>query len=393
MPQAWKLRGALDENRLEESLRELIRRHESLRTSFTFRGGELVQVIHREPEWELERYPVTEEERLPERIASFVRPFDLGKAPLFRAALILLETEGHLMVMDLHHIISDGVSMEVLMRDWSALYRGEELEAPRIQYKDYAVWQQSESRRKAMEKQEGYWMQRFADGVPVLELPTDFPRPAVAQFKGAVTEFRADEALTAEAKRLALETDTTLYTVLLAAYHVLLSKYSGQDDIVIGTAVAGRPHADLEQVVGMFVNTLALRHQSRPEESFRDFLARVRKQVVQAQEHGDYPFEELVERLELPRDLGRHPLVDTLFVMQNMDHGGFQLPGIDVEPYKAEWHHAKYDLMVAGVEGEELSFYCGVSDGPLPDRDHLPDDSPFLAFIGANHFRSGPEDR
>ncbi|WP_229736224.1 condensation domain-containing protein, partial [Kroppenstedtia guangzhouensis] len=111
MPQAWKLRGALDENRLEESLRELIRRHESLRTSFTFRGGELVQVIHREPEWELERYPVTEEERLPERIASFVRPFDLGKAPLFRAALIPLETEGHLMVWDLHHIISDGVSM------------------------------------------------------------------------------------------------------------------------------------------------------------------------------------------------------------------------------------------------------------------------------------------
>nr|WP_233568212.1 condensation domain-containing protein [Cohnella faecalis] len=173
--------------------------------------------------------------------------------------LLELEPERQVLLYDMHHIISDGVSMDILVREFVGLYGGQTLPAPRLQYKDYAVWQQAFMQSEAMKRQETYWLETFSGELPVLEMPTDYPRPAVQSFKGDQIQFELDGELSAGLNRIAAETGTTLYMVLLAGYSVLLSKYTGQEDIVVGTPIAGRPHADVENIIGMFVNTLAMR--------------------------------------------------------------------------------------------------------------------------------------
>ncbi|MED2910653.1 condensation domain-containing protein, partial [Bacillus thuringiensis] len=191
------------------------------------------------------------------QVEAFVRPFDLEQAPLLRVGLIEVEENHHLLLFDMHHIISDGVSMNVLVQEFARLYEGDSLPELRIQYKDYAAWQQSLAQSETMRKQEAFWLETFAGDIPVLELPTDYARPALQSFAGDVVHAELDSDVTAGLRRIAADTGATMYMVLLAAYTALLSKYTGQEDIVVGTPIAGRPHADLEPLIGMFVGTLA----------------------------------------------------------------------------------------------------------------------------------------
>ena len=259
IPGVMVIEGGLDRKRLETVFQELVDRHEAFRTSFEMKGGEPVQRIHHRVELTL-HYREAAENEIDNIIQEFIRPFDLSQAPLLRVGLIKINELKHILMYDMHHIISDGTSMAILIREFINLYQGQSLPELRIQYKDFAVWQNELFKRGKIRKQEEYWLARFAGEIPVLNLPTDYTRPAVQSFEGDRIALNLGPELAAGINRLASETGSTLYMVLLAAYNVLLSKYSGQEEIIVGTPIAGRPHADLERMIGMFVNTLAMRN-------------------------------------------------------------------------------------------------------------------------------------
>ncbi|XAK55835.1 amino acid adenylation domain-containing protein [Bacillus inaquosorum] len=342
MPAVLELEGALDVAKMSAVCKELIRRHEPLRTSFVSGAeGEPVQRIHTEVPFTLSTETAIEE---------FVRPFDLSQAPLFRAGLIKVANEKHVLLVDMHHIISDGVSVQLLIREFTDLYANRQLKPLRIQYKDYAVWQQQFKKGDSYQKQEIYWRQQFSGDLPVLELPTDKRRPAERQFAGGKVTFQMDKELTSRIKRLAHKNSSTLYMTLLALYSAFLSRLSGQDDIVIGSPIAGRPHADLEAVLGMFVNTLALRTRPDGNKTFEEFLKEVRQTALEAYEHQDYPFEELVDKLGVQREMSRNPLFDTTLVLQNMEQQKLKMK--DVELQWSDLHHpiSKFDISLYVTE-------------------------------------------
>ncbi|KPV55997.1 fusaricidin synthetase, partial [Paenibacillus sp. A3] len=358
MPGVMKLEGPLDRARMEEAFRRLIARHETLRTSFdTVNGGEPVQRLHEDVRFSVEFMQAGEEEAAG-LVQGFVRPFDLTQAPLFRVGLIENGQDRHILMFDMHHIISDGTSIGVLVQEFVRLYGREDLPPLAIQYKDYAVWQQGQKQSERYRRQENYWLDVFSRDLPVLDLPTDYARPAVRSFSGSVYEFVLDRGRSEGLRRLAAQSGTTLYMVLLAAYTALLGKYSGQEDIVVGTSIAGRPHADLGGLIGMFVNTLAIRNYPSGEKTFLDYLQDVREHALQAYENQDYPFEELVEKLNIPRDMSRNPLFDTLFVLQNTEQKEQRIAGLQLVPYPQEHTVSKFDLTLhASEEGETIG--CG----------------------------------
>ncbi|MED1913794.1 non-ribosomal peptide synthase/polyketide synthase [Bacillus thuringiensis] len=360
--------GTLNVKRMEEVFRQLISRHSTLRTSFEMVDSEPMQRIQDTVRFEIEMAkmqdiqaetdPLAVKVKMEELISSFVRPFDLQVAPLLRVQLVDLGVQGveqepqYLLMLGMHHIISDGVSMGVLTDEFIHLYRGEQLSPLRIQYKDYAVWQQSESQQDWMKHQETYWLDNFKGEVPVLDLPTDYTRPAVRSTAGDTVEFVLEKDVSERLKELAAQTGSTLYMVLLAAYTALLHQYTGQDDIIVGTPIAGRPHADLEPILGMFVGTLALRNYPKAELTFRSYVGEVKTRALQAYEHQNYPFEELVEKLNVKRDMSRNPLFDTMFVLQNTKEAELTLAGLSFRSYEMEQSPAKFDLTLEANEEE-----------------------------------------
>ncbi|MDF9413134.1 amino acid adenylation domain-containing protein, partial [Brevibacillus laterosporus] len=353
MPLFLEVEGALEIDKLHLALEKLVERHESLRTSFHMVDEELMQQVHEEVAWDLEIMDGTEGD-LASITAGFIRPFDLSQAPLFRAGIVRIRPERFLFMLDMHHIISDGVSTNVLFQDITQLYQGKDLPPLPIQYKDYAVWQQADAQVTRLQDQESYWLHQFAGEASVLEMPTDFPRPAVQQFEGDVWTFEIDADILSQLKKLSVSQGSTLYMTLLSAYQVLLAKYTGQDDIIVGSPIAGRPHADVESIVGMFVNTLALRGQPVGEQTFITYLAQVKEQVLQAYANAEYPFEKLVEKLDLQRDMSRHPLFDTMFTLQNMEMTDIDLAGLTFKPFDFEWKNAKFDMDWTMLEEETL---------------------------------------
>ncbi|QCT30034.1 non-ribosomal peptide synthetase [Bacillus velezensis] len=348
MPAVLELTGPLDRGRLEETFRQLIERHESLRTSFeTGPDGEPVQRIHDSVPFQLDEA---------ESADAFVRPFCLEEAPLFRAALVKESDKRHLLLTDMHHIISDGVSVNTLIKEFGELYAGRSLAPMRLQYKDYAVWQRSFQEKEGYQKQEAYWLKRLEGELPVLELPADKPRPAVRSFAGGSVSCTLDAETASGLHRIARDHGSTLYMVLLAAYNTLLARLSGQEDIIVGSPIAGRPHKDLEPILGMFVNTLAIRTEPKGDKRFTDYLAEVRQAALEAYEHQDYPFEELVERLGVQRDTSRNPLFDVMFVLQNMERESLVLNKLHLAQAADTSHKtAKFDATLYASEGSDGS--------------------------------------
>lgn len=349
IPAVFTLEGTLDLPKLEGTLRSLVARHEILRTVFVLEDLEIHRKVLETIDISLKSYMILEDETA-EFIHQFIRPFDLAAGPLFRVAVVQSETQVRLL-FDMHHLVTDGVSMENLVREMNALYAGEELPSLPIQYKDYAVWQQEWRHSSAYVKQKEFWLGQFRDEPDILEIPSDFVRPAVKSFEGERHQFTMNASLSAGIRKLAAETGATPFVVLLASYHILLSKYSGQDDFVIGTPVAGRSQAGLEQLLGMFVNTLPLRNRCEAEESFLGFAGRVREQVLNAFEHQDYPFEELLEVLELKRDMSRNPLFDHMFTYQAENSNLPELDDLKLKACSYEHRTSKMDLSLE-VSGE-----------------------------------------
>ncbi|MCP5050077.1 MAG: amino acid adenylation domain-containing protein, partial [bacterium] len=280
MPGVFRLDGALDKDKLESAFRELIRRHESLRTSFHLVREESVQQVHPAVPFDIRYRDITDGSASPDQIIDrFIRPFDLSAAPLLRVQLVTMEEERHLLLFDMHHIISDGVSMEIFTREFMALVEVKQLpeRCTGLQYKDYSHWQNQRLSTDHLKRRETYWLQQFEDDVPRLELPYDFPRPAVKSHRGGSEEFVLEAGLFRRLKQVTHETGTTPFMVLLAMFNLLLAKLSGQEDIVVGSAAAGRKQPDRESIVGIFINTLALRNYPSIEKPFSQFLAEVKR--------------------------------------------------------------------------------------------------------------------
>ncbi len=320
-----ELKGPLDRHRCETAFRKLIQRHESLRTSFRLIGDQLVQVIHdldsidfQIPYIVVEGSSQTRTRDIKKIVDQFIQPFDLSKAPLIRVSLVKTGKDKHLLLLDIHHIVSDGMSEIVLTNDFIRLYDGKELPGIKLRYRDYSQWLDRLDRLGKIEDQEEYWLNRFNGELPVLELPLDFPRPPQQQFAGDIVGFIIGKETNQQLNRLAKGTGTTLFMVLLAMYNVLLHKYTGQEDIIVGSIIAGRTHVELENVAGFFAKTLAMRNYPTGSQSFNLFLEQLKNSTLEAFENQSYPFDRLVKKLELTRDRSRNPLFDTAFLLLNM---------------------------------------------------------------------------
>ncbi|HEU4880987.1 MAG TPA: condensation domain-containing protein, partial [Longimicrobium sp.] len=367
IPAALRLTGALDERALERALGEIVRRHEALRITFGEVDGSPVQVIapfdgFALPVEDLSGLGDADREAAAKRRAGdeASHAFDLSAGPLFRAALLRLGEEDHVLLLTMHHIVSDGWSMGVLFRELSALYEayreGRESPLPDlpVQYADYAVWQREQLAGEVLDRQLAYWKERLGGAPELLELSTDHPRPAVQTFRGATVPVEFSAELLERLQALGRGEGATLYMTLLSTFQVLLSKYSGSEDIVVGSPIAGRTRGEVEGLIGFFVNTLVLRADLAGDPSFRETLRRVREATLGAYEHQEVPFEKLVAELQPERSLSHSPLFQVLFTLQNAEGGGSALPGLEVGGVGAAMEIAKYDLsldLVATPQG------------------------------------------
>jgi amino acid adenylation domain-containing protein len=390
IPQTILLQDEPDMKLLEETFTRLINRHESLRTSFHMTGDEPVQKVHEKVEFKIEYFELvnpqnsTGIETTGNRVGSanlpvvtedwlktyYYKAFDLSRAPLLKVGIINTGEAGYVLVTVMHHIISDGVSLEILTKDFMTLYAGKELPPLCIQYKDFSEWQNKEKQKEYIKQQEKYWLRQFEDKIPGLDLSTDYPRPSVQLFKGSVLsdEISCDiDAL----RTIALENKATTFILLLAVFNIFLSKITGQEDLVVGTAVAGRRHSDLEGIMGLFVNSLALRNKPKVEKTFMEFLKEVRDKTLDAFENQDYQFEDLVEKLAVDRN--RHnPIFDVFFTLQDQGPGSDNRTGITPEKTEeptekhnqnspqeqsaneSEHGSSKFDLYLSIFIGEKL---------------------------------------
>jgi amino acid adenylation domain-containing protein len=367
MPQRILLREKPDKKKLEKTFQQLINRHESLRTSFDFIEAKQapMQKVH-EPKnitFAINYYEVREQEA--NQISKdFEQSFDLTKAPLLRSALIQVNGHGnrgqHILLVDMHHIISDGFSQLVLAEDFTACYQGEPLLPLKLQYKDYVQWQNNPAQQQEMKIQEAYWLNQYPEEIPLLNLPTDYSRPEKLHFKGNYLHFTLDKQETSALKNLVSKEGTSLFMVLLALYNVWLSKLSGQEDIVIGTTAAGRRHADLDKVIGMFVNTLPLRNYPTRDKTMTEFIREITERTLKAFENQDYPLEQLVKNVQPRRESSRNPLFDVMFVFQNLEEQRRDTPNPErINPGNSQpyTYASPFDLALNGEEiGEHLVF-------------------------------------
>lgn len=341
MSEAIEIEGALDLARVEYAVKELVKRHECLRTSFHLVEGKAVQVIEKETDVVVE-YEKDSSRSTKEILSAFTRPFDLGNAPLMRMEIVKREENRYILLFDMHHIISDGMSVGIIIEEFSRLYAGEELPELRVQYKDYSEWME----KRDLSGQREYWLKEFSGEIPVLELPLDYHRPQIQSYRGK----RVEGSINSETKKviqtLCNRTGTTEYMVLLSAAMVLLGRYSRQEDIVVGTPIAARTHKDTERMVGMFVNTLAMRGYPEDNKSFKQFLLEMKDKCLKAGENQEYPFEELVEAAGIRRDMSRNPLFDVMFVFQNNEKSNLQLKGVNLERTESMSDVAKFDLTI-----------------------------------------------
>ncbi|MGE5342659.1 MAG: amino acid adenylation domain-containing protein, partial [Candidatus Omnitrophota bacterium] len=366
IPVVLRFEGEYELEKMETIFRELIARHESLRTSFRLNGDELTQKIHppSDVEFRIEYSDLTaesdvERSRLPERIQAFIRPFALSHPPLFRVGILRLDSLQSIVMIDTHHIISDGISHAIFSREFMTLYNNEPLMPLRLQYKDFAEWLNTPEQVARIEKQEAYWVNRFQGELPLLQLPLDFNRPNTQFFAGDDFGFQLSPALTSSLNEYARKEGVTLFMVLLALFNLTLSRLSGQEDIIIGTSLAGRRHSDLENIIGMFINALALRNYPSAHKTFREFLQEVRENTLEDFENQDYPFESLVDHVLVERVPGRSPLFDVMMVLNNEEYPTFEIAGLKLSPYPFQRKAAQMDLKLRMVEvGEQL--HCGL---------------------------------
>jgi non-ribosomal peptide synthetase component F len=342
--------GPLDKNRAERCFNTLIRRHESLGASFLEIQGQPVQKIHKGVHFLMEYIEYSDISGIEAGINAFVRPFDLSAAPLVRAGLIKIEEYRHILMVDMHHIITDGVSEAIIIKEFTALYRGDSPAPPRIQYKDFSQWQHSRLESGKLLQQESFWLHYLSGPLPVLHMPLDYSRPAVLSFEGDTVHFRVGKPVCDGLNRLMRTAGATLFMVLLSLYYILLNKYTGQQDIIIGSVTGGRDHADLAHIVGLLVETVVIRNYPAADKPFSTFLKEVKKNTLNAFENQGYPFRELTKKLGIDIGAQRNPLFDVMLIVQNYGLTKLEIKGLTFSPYAIEKKLSKLDLCLEAWE-------------------------------------------
>ncbi|MBW4611021.1 MAG: amino acid adenylation domain-containing protein [Hassallia sp. WJT32-NPBG1] len=357
IPAAVRLKGQLKAAALEHSINEIVQRHEVLRTTFITVDQQPVQVIHSAPTlmlpmMDLQDLPESERETQTFQLAAeeAQKPFDLTQGPLLRAKLLRVSPEEHILLLTMHHIVSDGWSLGVLLRELAVLYDAFSHHKPvplpplSIQYADFAVWQREWLQGEVVSELLAYWKQQLSGNLPILQLPTDRPRPAVQTFRGARQAFLLPKSLSEQIKNLSQQEGVTLFMTLLTAFKILLYRYTGQEDILVGSPVANRNQAEIENLIGFFINTLVLRTDLGGNPTFRELLGQVREMVLEAYNHQDLPFEKLVENLRPERDSSHTPLFQVMFALQNAPMPILEFSGLKLSPLEIDSGTAKFDL-------------------------------------------------
>lgn len=351
MPSAIKIIGKVEVAKIESTFSKLIERHEILRTSFHLNDGEPVQKIHSEVPFKVEVLFAKEQE-ISGIVKNFIKPFNLAKAPLFKAQIVQLSDNESILLTDMHHIVSDGVSQGIFINEFRQLYSGEELMPLKIQYKDYAEWQQASLTDKEYLQSRDFWLGEFKEEYENLELPVDFKEKSNANREGSHEYFVLEAEVCKRLAQLAARHQTTLFNVLLAIYSVLLSKLGSQEETSVGVPVAGRQHADLDGVLGVFINTLVLKNSVDQNLSFGEFLDNVKAKTLNAFEHQNFPYEELVSHMKLDRSK-RKFLFDAFFSFENFEEAVFDVAGLKFESYPLPESNAKFDLQLTVSKREE----------------------------------------
>ena len=357
LSQILRLKGELNVNALEETINIIIARHESLRTTFKQIEGEPVQIVSAMQRIklgfaDLNGLPASQREDEARQLATTEarRPFDLSRDHLLRAVLIRVDDDDHWLVLTMHHIVSDGWSMGIFSRELSNIYEAlvpdREIDLPElpVQYPDFADWQREWLQGEVLEEQLGYWLNSLAGAPAMLQLPTDYPRPAEQSFKGASVSLKLPQKLSQALAEFSQREGVTLFMTTLAAFQTLLFRYTGQEDVVVGTPIAGRNRVEIESLIGFFVNTLALRTNVSGTSTFRQLVKRVKEIALGAYAHQDLPFEKLVEELNPERDISHSPVFQVMFIMQNVPRETPALSGLTITRVPMPAVTAKYDL-------------------------------------------------
>jgi amino acid adenylation domain-containing protein len=374
LPEFFFMEEEPDLEQLNYIFSRLIKRHDNFQVCFDLIHGEPKQIMREDAEIQVEydkwiggRVEDKDNSQDLEVIQGFIRPFDLSQAPLIRVKLVKINESKYLFMIDIHHIISDGTSHEILVEDFLLMYSGKELAPLKVRYKDYSEWINKEQQVQKMNQSETFWMKEYKDEKPVLNLPMDFPRPIVQSSEGKRIHSFIDQNKTTSLKQLASQFEVTLFMMIIAIYNVFLSKLSGQQDIVVGFPIAGRKHADIEEIIGMFVNTMTIRNYPSETKTFTEFLQEVKQKVLDVFENQDYPFEELVEKVVTDRDTSRNPLFDTMLMFQNIEMVSTENiledeKMLTLTPVEYKVHSAMFDLTLIVHERDKqflLEFeYC-----------------------------------
>lgn len=353
IPEIWNITGKLNIKSLIDAFGKTVERHEILRTTFDLIEDEPVQIVHEKAGFDIPVLKMSEQEAR-DHIRGFIKPFDLASGPLFRVEIIQLSPENHLLLFDAHHIIIDAFSMEILKGEIFVYYEGREPDPLRIQYKDYAIWQNSYINKREANDKKSYWIDQFKGEIPVINLPLDNPRSAGQSSEAGVFSLCIDEKLTAQVKKLSSDKGVSSFMILLAVYNIVMHKYTNQDDVVIGVTTTGRDNGELSELIGMFVNNLPVRTFPKEDITVAEFLKEIKEAVINAFANQDYPFDELIENLNIKRDLSRSPLFDIVFSYMNFDLSEVKNGEINITDYSAETVlSSEYDLMLYGLEAKE----------------------------------------
>lgn len=358
LPMVAKLQGKLDKSRLNDVFDRLMERHETLHTYFEIREEKPVQLIADKNTFELEHYNVSENE-VDAVIKNFIRSFDLSKAPLFRAGLIETSPEVHYLAVDMHHIISDGTSLGLLIRDFMALYNDIDLPPLEFSYKDYAEWQHSEAYQRRIAGQKSYWVEKFSEPLVPLDIPVDYADfSQMASAKGDLVAFTLGPEDTRKLRKLVEKETATISMIVMSALKIMLSKLSGQEDVSVGMTVAGRELMELEGMIGMFPIVLPVRTQPKAELTFKEYLDSLKSSFLGALDNQAYPYEDLARELKVERSSGRNPWFDVMYLYQNFERSSLSVPGLDVSQY------GEYTI----VEHEKLNLTVGESEEQIVFR-------------------------
>ncbi len=363
IPVAVKVKGELNKNVLRDSINEIVKRHEVLRTSFKSTDGNVFQVIHPELKIDIKEIDLSKEENKNEKLNEILeventKPFDLTVLPLFRVTLVSLSDKEKVLIIPMHHIISDNWSTAIFVKELLTIYKnklnGKEngLEDLPVQYADFSVWQLERIKKKLYKEQTGYWINKLSGSNDTLDIITDYKHPAAQTFNGSFELFEIPENILGRLKQIAKETDTTLFMILISAFQIMLYKFTNQNDINIGTPIANRNRAEIEGLIGFFINTLVMRADLSGNPIFKELLQRTKTTAYEAYQNQDVPFEEIVDKLKLERDLSKTALFQVMFVLNNARMEKLELPGMQFEVLDVDTKTTKFDLVLSITEAD-----------------------------------------